>query len=80
MLCFSEDKPSLFLSGRSLFLDELLDSAFKVTQHFQFCSLEHGAITKLKISVGWTIDKFWLNNSLAINGTILRFAYRKIDV
>ena len=39
-----------------------------------------GAITKLKISVGWTTDKFWLNNSLAINGTILRFAYRKIDV
>ena len=39
-----------------------------------------GAITKLKISVGWTTDKFWLNNSLAINGMILRFAYRKIDV
>ena len=39
-----------------------------------------GAITNLKISVGWTTDKFWLNNSLAINGTILRFAYRKIDV
>ena len=28
-------------------------------------------------SVGWTIDKFWLNNSLAINGTILRFDISK---
>ena len=27
-----------------------------------------------------TTDKFWLNNSLAINFTILRFAYRKMDV
>ena len=39
-----------------------------------------GAITKFKKSVGWTIDKFRLNNSLAINSTILRFAYRNIDV
>ena len=38
------------------------------------------AITKLKTRVGWTIDKFRLNNSLAINGIILRFAYQKIDV
>ena len=43
-------------------------------------SLSEGAVTKLKISVGLTIDKFRLNNFLAINGTILRFAYRKIDV
>ena len=40
----------------------------------------NGAIAKLKKSVRWTIDKFWLNNLLAINGTILRFAYRKLDV
>ena len=39
-----------------------------------------GSITKLKKSVGWTIDKFRLNNSLAINDKILRFAYREIDV
>ena len=39
-----------------------------------------GAITELKKSVGWTIDKFRLNNSLVINDTILRFSYRKIDV
>ena len=39
-----------------------------------------GAITKLKKSVGWTIDKFRLNNSRVINGTILRFSYRKIEV
>ena len=29
---------------------------------------------EIKKSVGWTIDKFRLNNSLAINGTILRVA------
>ena len=39
-----------------------------------------GAIKKFKKSVGWTIDKFRLNELLAINGTILRFAYRKTDV
>ena len=39
-----------------------------------------GAIRKFKKSVGWKIDKFRFNNSLAINGTILRFAYRKIDI
>ena len=39
-----------------------------------------GAITEFKKSVGWTIDKFRLNNSLVINDTILRFSYRKIDV
>ena len=39
-----------------------------------------GAITELKKGVGWTIDKFRLNNSLVINDTILRFSYRKIDV
>ena len=44
------------------------------------CEFTIGSITKLKISVGWTTGKFWLNNSLAINGMILRFAYRKIDV
>ena len=42
--------------------------------------LEIGAITELKKSVGWTIDKFRLNNSLVINDTILRFSYPKIDV
>ena len=36
---------------------------------------ESGAITELKKSVGWTIDKFRLNNSLVINDTILRFSY-----
>ena len=39
-----------------------------------------GAITKFKKSVGWTIGKFRLNNSRVINGTILRFSYRIIDV
>ena len=39
-----------------------------------------GAITELKKSVGWTIDKFRLNNFLVINDTILRFSYRKINV
>ena len=39
-----------------------------------------GAITKFLKSVGCTIDKFWLNNLLVINVTILRFAYQKIDV
>ena len=39
-----------------------------------------GAITKFKKSVVWTINKFWFNNSLAINGTVLGFAYQKIDV
>ena len=47
---------------------------------YYFQTETKGAITKLKISVGWTVDKFWLNNSLAINGTIMRFAYRKINV
>ena len=42
-------------------------------------SIAKGTITKLKKSVGRTIDKSRLNNSLAINGTLLRFAYRKID-
>ena len=31
-------------------------------------------------SVRYTIDMFPLNNSLANNGKILRFAYRKIDI
>ena len=39
-----------------------------------------GGYYKIKKSVGWRIDKFRLSNSLVINGTILRFAYRKIDV
>ena len=43
----------------------------------QICWLGYYEIEK---SVGWTIDKFRLDNSLAINGTILRFAYWKIDV
>ena len=39
-----------------------------------------GVISKLKKSVGWTIDKFRLNKSLVINGTILKFVYREIDI
>ena len=54
-----------FKNKRSTYIDIFLNSIF-------------GAIMKLKISVGWTTDKFWLNNSRAINGTILRFAYRKM--
>ena len=38
-----------------------------------------GAITKLKESLGWAIDKFRLKNSLTNIDTTLRFAYRKID-
>ena len=38
------------------------------------------AITKLKKSVGWIIDKFRWNDSLVIHGTILKFVYRKINV
>ena len=39
-----------------------------------------GAITKLKKSGGWTINRLWLNNSLTINGATLRISYRNIDV
>ena len=38
-----------------------------------------GAVTKFFKNVGWAIDKFRSDNSLAINGAILRFAYQKID-
>ena len=44
---------------------------------FKNVSYVTGSITKFKKSVGWTIDKFWLNNSMVINGTILSFAYQK---
>ena len=37
-------------------------------------------VRNLKKSIGWTINNFRLNNSLAINCTILRFSYRKKDV
>ena len=47
---------------------------------FKNVSYVTGSITKFKKSVGWTIDKFWLNNSMVINGTILSFAYQKMDV
>ena len=46
---------------------------------FKNVSYVTGAIIKFKKSVGWTIDKFWLNNSMVINGTILSFAYQKMD-
>ena len=44
---------------------------------FKNVSYVTGSITKFKKSVGWTIDKFWLNNSMVINGMILSFAYQK---
>ena len=40
----------------------------------------NGALTKFKKNVEWAIDKFRLNNSLAINGKILRFEYGQIAV
>ena len=57
--------------------NELGVASFNKTANYMFLI---GAITKLKKSIGWTIDKFRLNNSLAINGRIWRFAYRKIEV
>ena len=52
----------------------------KLIRYLHFCPAFLSKYTKLKKSVGWTIDKFRLNNSLVIKATILRFAYRKIDV
>ena len=39
-----------------------------------------GLLKTFKKSAGWTINKFWLNNSVAITGTILRSAYKEIDI
>ena len=36
-----------------------------------------GTLTKFQKRVGWTINKFWLSNSLSINSTILTFSYQK---
>ena len=53
-----------------------IDNELKFDQHISRlcksaeCQLNAGAITKFKKSFGWIIDKFWLNNSLVINGTI----------
>ena len=54
--------------------NELGVASFNKTANYMFLI---GAITKLKKSIGWTIDKFRLNNSLAINGTILRLHIKK---
>ena len=42
-----------------------------------FCSRGY---YEIKNKCRWTTDKFWLNNSQEVNGMILRFAYRTIDV
>ena len=68
------------MTNQNLFISNLSwIGVFYWNKRFQW-SRAPEALSKLKKSVGWTIDKFRLNNSLAINGTILRFAYRKIDV
>ena len=40
----------------------------KLIRYLHFCPAFLSKYTKLKKSVGWTIDKFRLNNSLVING------------
>ena len=69
---------SLSFSTRNCFHLLLCTHTHLNTQFYKIARKE--AITKLKKGVERTIDKFRFNNSLAINGTILRFAYQKIDV
>ena len=63
-------QPSVELLGVTI------DNELKFDQHISRlcksagCQLNAGAITKFKKSFGWIIDKFRLNNSLVINGTI----------
>ena len=80
-MCFAKLAKSWLLNGGPLSAPSLQGMPkFVMILSIARIMADVRAITKLKKSVTWTIDKFRLNNSLVINGTILRFAYQEIDV